>query len=340
MSIRKPSLKLLLTGIAVLSFIGGTFMVAKNTHTEQHEAPPVAPPASGFARSIGAVGLVEPKSEDIGVAPVVPGLVTAVRVKAQQQVRAGDVLWEQDSRELTAQLPVREAEVSAARASMAVGDAALADAQVQLTMIEQVTDRRAIRDEDLQRRRIAVNTAKAQLATYRASLARAVATLQETRTNLSRLVVVAPIDGQILKVDVRPGEYATVPAKSPLVVMGDTSAMHVRVDVSEEDAPRLVPERKAYASPRGDSSRRIPLEFVRVEPRLIPKRNLSGDTAERVDTRVLQVIYRMAGSEQVYDGELMDVFIEAPALAVSSTNARLSTSVAANPADNRQASAP
>jgi HlyD family secretion protein len=260
--------------------------------------------------------------------------VTAVRVTAQQQVHAGDVLWEQDQRDLAAQMAVRTAEVTSAHAAVAVAEAALADAQVQLTMIEKVTDRRAIREEDLQRRRIAVDAARAQLAGNRAALARAEAAVAETRTNLSRLVVVAPIAGQILKVDVRPGEYAVVPAKSPLVVMGDTSAMHVRVDVAEEDAPRFVPDRKAYASPRGDSTLRLPLEFVRLEPRLIPKRNLTGDTTERIDTRVLQVIYRVSGPGEVYDGELMDVFIDAPALTSAGGDGSLSAATRSQHATN------
>jgi multidrug efflux pump subunit AcrA (membrane-fusion protein) len=312
MTLRRPTLKYLLSAIAALSFVTGVVLVSKNTEADRTDTPPLPPPTSVFPNTIGAEGMVEPKSEDIAIAPVVPGLVVTVRVKAHQIVQAGDVLWEQDTRELSAQIPVREADVASAHAAVAVAHAALADARVQLATIERVTDRRAVRDEDRQRRRIAVDAAQAELAASRAALARADAALQQTRTDLSRLIVTAPIDGQILKVDVRPGEYATVPARSPLVVMGDTSSMHVRVDVAEEDSPRFAPDRRAYASPRGNASRRIALEFVRLEPRLVPKRNLTGDTAERVDTRVLQVIYRIPSGEPVYDGELMDVFIEAP----------------------------
>jgi multidrug efflux pump subunit AcrA (membrane-fusion protein) len=314
MKIRKPSLMLTLSVAAVLSLVGGATLVAKNTRVERAELPLASPPTSAFARTIGAEGLVEPRSEDIAIAPTVPGLVVAVRVKAQQLVRAGDLLWEQDDRDLKAQIPVREAEIANARAAVAVAEAALSDAGVQLTMIERVADPRAIRQEDLQRRRIAVDAARAQVSASRAAFARAEAALEHTRTELALLSVIAPIDGEILKVDVRPGEYASVPARAPLVVMGDTSTMHVRVDIAEEDAARFVPASAAYASPRGDATSRIPLEFVRLEPRLVPKRNLSGDTAERVDTRVLQAIYRVTGGPSVYDGELLDVFINAPAV--------------------------
>ena len=56
-----------------------------------------------------------------------------------------------------------------------------------------------------------------------------------------------------------------------------------------------------------------PLEFVRIEPYVVPKRSLTGENIERVDTRVLRIIHSFdAGRLPVYVGRLMDVFIEAP----------------------------
>jgi len=58
----------------------------------------------------------------------------------------------------------------------------------------------------------------------------------------------------------------------------------------------------------------FPLEFVRVEPYVIPKMSLTGASTERVDTRVLQVIFSMKKptSPPVYVGQQVDVFIDAP----------------------------
>jgi len=67
------------------------------------------------------------------------------------------------------------------------------------------------------------------------------------------------------------------------------------------------------ASPRGNGSLRIPLEFVRFEPYVIPKKSLTGDSTERVDTRVLQVIYRVKDpTAPLYVGQQMDVYVETP----------------------------
>jgi len=64
--------------------------------------------------------------------------------------------------------------------------------------------------------------------------------------------------------------------------------LHIRVDVVSHDAWLCRAERRRGA-PRGNGSIRIPLEFVRFEPYVIPRKSLTGDSTERVDTRVLQV---------------------------------------------------
>jgi hypothetical protein len=62
---------------------------------------------------------------------------------------------------------------------------------------------------------------------------------------------------------------------------------------------------------RGDNTRAFPLQFVRVQPYVVPKRSLSGDNAERVDTRVMQLIYALEeGLDDIYIGQQMDVFLQ------------------------------
>ena len=49
----------------------------------------------------------------------------------------------------------------------------------------------------------------------------------------------------------------------------------------------------AWATVKGRREPRFPLEFVKIEPYVIPKKSLTGDNSERVDTRVLQVLYAL-----------------------------------------------
>ena len=108
------------------------------------------------------------------------------------------------------------------------------------------------------------------------------------------------------------GEFATAGALAePLIVLGNIKPLYVRVDVDEHEAARVHSDAPAVATLRGDASVRSPLKFVRFEPLVVPKRALTGDSAERVDTRVLQVLYKIERSDgRFFVGQQMDVFID------------------------------
>ena len=115
-----------------------------------------------------------------------------------------------------------------------------------------------------------------------------------------------------MQVNVRPGEFVGAPPSQALMVLGHSAKLHVRVDVDEHDIPRFRKDTPAVASPRGSPDVKYPLKFVRVEPFVVPKKSLTGDTTERMDTRVLQVIYALdsTGRPPVYVGQQTDVFID------------------------------
>ena len=298
------------------------------------------------------MGLVEANSENIDVSCAVSGMVTQLYVKAGDRVGQGQKLFSLDDRDLRADQEVKRTALEEAKARLAKleqepraedippaeervreAQASLADAEVQVRLIESVTDKRAVRDEDVQRRRLASKAAQARLAEAEAQLrllkagawapdiavaksevAQAEAQVKMAETNIDRLTMRAPIAGVILQNKVRLGQFAQCgPLSEPLMILGNVTPLNIRVDVDEHDAWRVRGGTQAVASPRGNGSIRIPLEFVRFEPYVIPKKSLTGDSTERVDTRVLQVIYRIRDDEpSVYVGQQMDVYIETP----------------------------
>src|SRR5262249_54293973 len=121
----------------------------------------------------------------------------------------------------------------------------------------------------------------------------------------------ALVEGEVLQVNVRPGEYVSTRDGQALVVLGSVEVLHVRVDIDEHDIPRFRTDGRAEAMLRGEPSQKFPLRFVRVEPFVIPKKSLTGDNTERVDTRVLQVIYRAdTRGRRLYVGQQVDVYVE------------------------------
>jgi hypothetical protein len=110
----------------------------------------------------------------------------------------------------------------------------------------------------------------------------------------------------------RLGEYAqSGPLSTPLMLLGNDDRLHVRVDVDENDAWRFHPCASAIASVRGNPELKTPVKFEHTDPDVVPRMSLTGDSTQRVDSRVLQVIYSFdRGSIPVYVGQQMDVFIE------------------------------
>ena len=240
------------------------------------------------------------------------------------------------------------ASVESARAELRSAEADFADRKNLLSIATGVGDPRAISREEVDRRRFAVDQSKARVATASAAIARAEADLTESEANLSRyidpdtgddgpeieaaasrveqarrslakaeadlslLTVRSPVSGTVLQVNIREGEFApaSVPSEG-LIVLGRRGQMHLRVEIDEVDIPRFSHSARAWASPRGESGTRIELDFVEVEPLVVPKRSLSGRTSELIDTRVLQVVYAIDSSfDSPGIGQQFDVYIE------------------------------
>lgn len=159
-----------------------------------------------------------------------------------------------------------------------------------------------------------IDVLAAEKAVAVAETERAEAALRRARIDLDKTVVTAPIAGTVLKSNLRPGEYAEPGVLSdPLMTMGAVQTLHARVDVDETEAQRVDPIASAVAMLRGRSDVTTALTFVRFEPAVVAKRQLSGGASgERVDTRVLQVLYAFdPATFPAFVGQQVDVFIEA-----------------------------
>ena len=309
----------ILPACAVLGLIIALVVVVQS-QKETPPAQPVAQPAQApFMSYIGGAGIIEARTQNISIGTSLPGIVKTVFVNVGDKVKAGAPLFQIDDRELRAELLVKQANLVKARAAVAEARASHQDYQAQYELVRHATDRRAVSVDDVQKRRYAEELARAKLASAGAAVTAAEADLKATRTSLERLTVRAPMDCEVMQVNVRPGEYAQTGALStPLIRLGDLDRLHIRVDIDENDAWRFKPETRAVAFLRGNRDLKADLIFVRVEPYVTPKTSLTGSSTERVDTRVLQVIYSFGRDTlPAYVGQQMDVFIETPEGAVA-----------------------
>lgn len=145
-----------------------------------------------------------------------------------------------------------------------------------------------------------------------AGVKQAEADIAAIQIRVDRLTVRSPIDGIVLKRNVEPGQYASTGPNAPAsFVVGDTTSLRVRARVDEEDAPQLRDGSEAAARIRGVSGETIPLRWLRVEPLAQPKTDLTGTNTERVDTRVVEVIFEVAKAPKarLFPGQIVDVYI-------------------------------
>ena len=139
---------------------------------------------------------------------------------------------------------------------------------------------------------------------------------------LDKYTVRAPVDGSVLTIQTAVGSYVSAQGtydtiaggNAPLLVMGggDGSALSVRCYIDEILIQRLALRQGTPAQMfvRGTDIS-LPLQFVRIQPYVSPKIELSSERTERVDLRVLPVIFRLGNPRgvQLYPGQLVDVYI-------------------------------
>jgi RND family efflux transporter MFP subunit len=300
--------------IAFSALAFGLISVVRSQPRHETNAPPAPPPVSPYGQAVAADGLVEASSENISIGTSISEVVTEVPVVVGQKVKAGDPLFKLDDRQLRADLRARQAELEVAETQVTVDTALRDDAKQQLTFAETLVDKRAISSEELAKRRYAAEAAHARREAAKAQITAVAAQVKSIETQIERSTVRAPIDGEVLQVKIHPGEYAPAGVTpTPLILLGRLKPLNIRVDVDEYEAWRVQPGAKATANVRGNADLKTPLSFVRFEPFVVPKKSLTGDSTERVDTRVLQVIYRVEDdSVPLFVGQQMDVFIQAP----------------------------
>ena len=291
--------------------------VALRSNAPRPTAVPVAQPAEAPYRTyIGGAGLVEASNDNISIGTPTAGIVKAVLVKVGDHVKAGQPLFRIDDRELRADLAVKQGALAQAEGTLTEALASQKDTAAQYALVQDAQGA-AVSVDDVQKRKYAAALGDAKVTSARAAIQAARANAAATEAALERLIVRASMEGEVLQVTVHAGEYAPAgEVSTPLVRLGSGGTYHIRVDIDENDAWRFQPGTRATAFLRGYREIKAEVKFERVEPYVTPKTSLTGSSTERVDTRVLQVIYSFDRKAlPVYVGQQMDVFIETPATA-------------------------
>jgi HlyD family secretion protein len=302
--------------IFILAFVGllAGLVSAYIYGIEKKPQPPAFSPASNpYINGIYATGIVESYQKsgaNVNIYPEVSGPITQILVSEGTVVKKGTPLIQIDD-------AIQRATVEQQKAQIELASASLKSSQDQLDKQTKSyeLDPRSVSKNDLDNAKNAVKVAEANIEVARKQY-------ELAQTLLSKYTVKAPADGTMLTIHVAVGSYVSAlegtyntytQGFNPILVMGSSKAyIGVRCYIDEILISRLPPSSQIQAkmSIRGTNIS-IPLEYVRVQPYVSPKIELSNQRTEKVDVRVLPVIFRFAKPKDIniYPGQLVDVYV-------------------------------
>lgn len=302
----------LIVGLAAIGFLLA-LGTAYYWSLKQSPLPPAFTPASNpFEDGIYSEGIVESlqsSGSNVHIYPEVSGTISRIFVEEGQDVPAGAPLFTLENSIQNANTEYAKAQINATRVALKIAQSAY-----QKQKIAADIDPRAVSQEALDRARISVELAAANVEVSQKQYEIAVNLLSKYRIN----TIAA---GKIISINTALGSYVSpqgvydgyTKQNQPVMVLGASGdMMAVRCYVDEILLQRLpAPEQiTAYLFIRG-SSVRIPLSVVRFQPYISPKTQLSNQRTERVDVRVLPIIFSFKKPVEIniFPGQLVDVYI-------------------------------
>ena len=285
------------------------------------------PVASDSTRRLVCVGRVEPMGGELEVCAQMSGTLTAVSVKEGDWVTNGTVLAEVDARREKAGLDLALAklarvkagngkeEIAAAEASRGAIAAALAFAESELQRTMNLREKQIVAVDELERKRQTADTLRKQMISAEKQaealkrgplpedIALAEAEVASAQAAYDLRLVCAETDGVILELKRHGGDFVAVNFPTPILRMANTRKLQVRLEINELDVYRIKTGMKGEFTTFGTDQPGGQLVVKTILPSFAPRRLFEPDSTARMDTRTLQVLYKIAADAQVYSGQ-------------------------------------
>ena len=306
----KPRLELLLAFFGLAVGLIGAYVYGLHAAPQ----PPAFTPATDpYAKGVYAEGIVESYQDsgaNINIYPNVSGTIVDIPVQEGELVRRGTILVRFDDSVQKATAEASKAQVAYARAQLKNAQDELAKQEYSYRLEPKSVSKFTLDD--------AINAAKVAAANLEVNEKN----YNSAKALLAWYAIKAPADGKVLAIQAAVGGYAVssqgtydtyTQSFDPIIVMGpsgDYVSVRCYIDEILIHRLKLGSQMEARMFIRGTNIS-VPLQYVRVQPYVSPKIELSDERLERVDVRVLPVIFRFAKSDKlpVYPGQLVDVYV-------------------------------
>jgi HlyD family secretion protein len=335
----------ILSGMLIL---GAAAAMVHSTHGKTGIAPPspAATPVND-RRLVVAPGLVEPLSEEVKIGSELDGKLRQVMVDEGDRVARGQVVAVLENDDYAARVELAKADLAERRAALKrllngsraeerrEADAAVREARAVLdTATDEWQRRRTLLDQgaisrtefDTAEREYRVAQARLEAAQQHFALVDAAARpddrmraeaevlaaeagLANAQALFEKTIVRSPIDAVVLRRYRKTGESVIAKDETPIVSLGATGRLRVRVDVDETDVNRLREGQPAWVTADAYGNRRFTGHVVRIGQVLGPK-NINTDRAtEKLDTKILETLVELDPGQKIPVGLRVDAYI-------------------------------
>jgi ABC exporter DevB family membrane fusion protein len=304
--------------------------------------------AQNEGKFVLAAGLVEPVGEEVKVGSELDGKLARVLVEEGDLVKRGQTLGVLENGDYRARVALAEASLRESEAMLEKlrngsrsedrreAQALLREAEAHFETAQAEAERRRVllargavsRSEyDLVARDAAAARARADAARERvnvaldqtrpedlrradAEVASARARRDEAAALLAKTYLRSPLDGRILRKYRKAGESVTAGGDSPVVSLGDTRTLVVRVDVDETDVAKLRIGQPAWVRADAYGDARFTGRVIRIGQALGRKNIRTDEPTERVDTKVLETLVQLDPGQTLPVGLRVDAYLE------------------------------
>lgn len=196
--------------------------------------------------TVTATGTIEPTNL-VEISSELSGTMDKVLVDFNDPVKAGQILAQLDTTKLEAQLAVQKASHAVAQAQVANAEASLLEAELNYDTVRQLNERGVTTRTNVTTAEARLARAKADVASARANLDLTQAQLDAQQAELDKACICSPINGLVLRRNVDEGQIVAATLSAPVLftIAEDLSKMELQADVSEADIGRIEKGEKA-----------------------------------------------------------------------------------------------
>jgi HlyD family secretion protein len=277
--------------IAVIVLAGGGFFFMKSQAAEKKkklEAAAVAEEPSPYAAI--ANGKADVEGGIIQVAARSAGVVRDVLVQEGDDVVKGQVLARLDDDEARISAQRAAAEVSQAKAQIAVLQVQLSTANREYNRLQGLVATNFVAGQKLDQARDSIRAAEAAIQAQTAAIATYEARLGEARYMQELSVIRAPADGRIIRRYANPGAGASTLNVSNMFDLEPKTDRIVRAEISEGALPFVAIGQTVQIAPESDPTKTFTGKVIRRAAVFGARKLQSDDPSERSDERVVEVV--------------------------------------------------